>query len=39
MLKFKPHKDYDLLDLLKILTVVACLSFCNPLWILWNFRG
>jgi hypothetical protein len=47
MLKFQPHKDYDLLDslkkygqkILKILTVVACLSSCNPLWVLWNFRG
>jgi hypothetical protein len=47
MLKFQPHKDYDLSDLLKkscqkilkILTVVACLSSCNPLWVLWNFRG
>jgi hypothetical protein len=46
MLKFQPHKDYDLSDLLKescqkilkILTVVACLSSCNPLWVLWNFR-
>jgi hypothetical protein len=40
-------KDYDLSDLLKkscqkilkILSVVACLSSCNPLWVLWNFRG
>jgi hypothetical protein len=47
MLKFQPQKDYDLLDLLKkscqkilkILTVVVCLSSCNPLWVLWNFRG
>jgi hypothetical protein len=47
MLKFQPHKDYDLSNLLKkscqkilkILTVVACLSSCNPLWVLWNFRG
>jgi hypothetical protein len=47
MLKFQPHKDYDLSDLLKkscqkilkILTMVACLSSCNPLWVLWNFRG
>jgi hypothetical protein len=47
MLKFQPHKDYDLLDSLKkscqkifkILTVVACLSSCNPLSVLWNFRG
>jgi hypothetical protein len=47
MLKFQPHKDYDLLDslnkscqkILKILTVVACRSSCNPLWVLWNFRG
>jgi hypothetical protein len=47
MLKFQPHKDYDLSDslkkscqkILKILTVVACLSSCNPLWVLWNFRG
>jgi hypothetical protein len=47
MLKFQFHKDYDLSDLLKkscqkilkILNVVACLSSCNPLWVLWNFRG
>jgi hypothetical protein len=46
MLKFHPHKDYDLSNLLKkscqkllkILTLVACLSSCNPLWVLWNFR-
>jgi hypothetical protein len=47
MLKFQPYKDYDLSDslkkschkILKILTVVACQSSCNPLWVLWNFRG
>jgi hypothetical protein len=47
MLKIQTHKYYDLLDLLKkscqkilkILTVVACLSSYNPLWVLWNFRG
>jgi hypothetical protein len=40
MLKFQSHKDYDLSDslkkscqkILKILTVVACQSSCNPLW-------
>jgi hypothetical protein len=47
MLKSQPHKDYDLSDslkkscqkILKILTMVACRSSCNPLWVLWNFRG
>jgi hypothetical protein len=47
MLKFQPYKDYDLSNSLKkscqkifkILTVVACRSSYNPLWVLWNFRG
>jgi hypothetical protein len=47
MLKSQFQKDYDLSNLLKkscqkilkILTLVACLSICNLPWVLWSFKG